>query len=321
MSDTLAIRTMDDLSRLSKMFSESGLFKDTKTAAECGVKILAGQELGIPSFSAMTGIHMIQGRPTIGANLMAAAVKRSDKYDYRVKEMSDESVTITFLEHGEPIGESTFTAADAKKANTKNMGAYPRNMLFARAISNGVKWYCPDLFLGAPVYTPEEMGAEIDEDGEVIDATFAVEAQEAPQDALASPTTPDEVAPPPVASQETSEYPNAITPQQIKALSIALKTAGIGTSEEEKAQGREFVGWLAGEGELSGIKELSRGGASRAMRRVGGDVVDEETGEISYRVDKAKLEAEFQRWADSKASQEFDADNPIDDAAPWEAFA
>jgi hypothetical protein len=29
-------------------------------------------------------------------------------------------------------------------------------MLFARAISNGVKWYCPDVFCG-PVYVPEEM--------------------------------------------------------------------------------------------------------------------------------------------------------------------
>lgn len=35
-------------------------------------------------------------------------------------------------------------------------------MLFARAISNGVKWYCPDVFAG-PVYVPEEM-QEVTED-------------------------------------------------------------------------------------------------------------------------------------------------------------
>ena len=29
-------------------------------------------------------------------------------------------------------------------------------MLFARAMSNGVKWYTPDVFAG-PVYVPEEM--------------------------------------------------------------------------------------------------------------------------------------------------------------------
>jgi hypothetical protein len=29
-------------------------------------------------------------------------------------------------------------------------------LFFARAISNGVKWFCPDVFAG-PVYVPEEM--------------------------------------------------------------------------------------------------------------------------------------------------------------------
>ena len=321
MSDKLAIRTMDDLSRLSAMFAKSGFFKDTGDAAACGVKILAGQELGFTSFASMTGIHMIKGKPTIGATLMAAAVKRSQKYDYRVKEMSDESVTLAFYEDGEHVGDSPFTKADAEKASTQNMSKYPRNMLFARAISNGVKWYCPDLFLGAPVYTPEEMGAEIDEDGEVIDATFAVEAQEALRDALASPTTPDEVVPPPVASQPAPKDTNTISAGQMVRLASALRKAGIGRTPEEKAQGRDFVAWLAGADELSDIKELSHEGAERALQRVGGDVVDEETGEVDYEVDKAKLEAEFQRWADYKASQEFDADNPIDDAAPWEAFA
>lgn len=43
-------------------------------------------------------------------------------------------------------------------------------MLFARAISNGAKWYCPDLS-GGPLYTPDELGAQVDgETGEVIDA-------------------------------------------------------------------------------------------------------------------------------------------------------
>jgi len=43
-------------------------------------------------------------------------------------------------------------------------------MLFARAISNGAKWFCPDIF-GGPVYTPDELGAEVDEEGDIIDVT------------------------------------------------------------------------------------------------------------------------------------------------------
>ncbi|RDT44717.1 hypothetical protein DXF87_27490, partial [Enterobacter roggenkampii] len=44
------------------------------------------------------------------------------------------------------------------------MDKFPKNMLFARAMSNGVKWFTPDVFSG-PVYTPEELGGvQITED-------------------------------------------------------------------------------------------------------------------------------------------------------------
>ena len=32
-------------------------------------------------------------------------------------------------------------------------------MLFARAMSNGVRWYCPDVAM-TPLYTPDEQGAQ-----------------------------------------------------------------------------------------------------------------------------------------------------------------
>ena len=42
-------------------------------------------------------------------------------------------------------------------------------MLYARALSNGARWFCPDVLNGSPIYTPEELGANVNEDGEVID--------------------------------------------------------------------------------------------------------------------------------------------------------
>ena len=69
----------------------------------------------------------------------------------------------------ESLGVSTFTAADARKAQTQNMGKFPRNMLHARALTNGCRWYCPDVF-GGPIYTPDELGAEVDEDGQPVSA-------------------------------------------------------------------------------------------------------------------------------------------------------
>ena len=94
---------------------------------------------------------------------MAANVKGSGKYDYRVMESTEKICSIDFYQAKEKIGNSTFTIEDAKKAGTKNIDKFPKNMLFARAISNGVKWFTPDIFAG-PVYVPEEMEIPITND-------------------------------------------------------------------------------------------------------------------------------------------------------------
>ena len=123
-----------------------------KEAAQCGVKVLAGLELGFPTIASMCGIHIINGKPTLGAHLMAAAVKRSGKYNYRVTQLDNNGCTIAFSENGETIGESSFTKQDAVAAgaldgkNAHTWKKFPRNMMFARAMSNGVRWYCPDIF-------------------------------------------------------------------------------------------------------------------------------------------------------------------------------
>jgi hypothetical protein len=66
------------------------------------------------------------------------------------------------------LGLSDFYEARRRKAGTQNMDKFGRNMMFARAMSNGVKWFCPDVFDGNAVYVPEELGATVDGDGNVI---------------------------------------------------------------------------------------------------------------------------------------------------------
>ena len=156
MKNEIQVMNVNEIQVIAKQFAESGMFTDAKQMGQAFVKIQAGQEIGIPPFAAMSGIHIIQGKPTLGAGLIASAVKGSGKYDYKVKEMSDKICSIDFFQGTENIGNSTFTIEDAKKQATKNLDKFPKNMLFARAISNGVKWFCPDVFSG-PVYVPEEM--------------------------------------------------------------------------------------------------------------------------------------------------------------------
>ncbi len=167
MSKELMKLTATEAIALGETFFRSGMFTDIKSAQQAVVKILAGAEIGIPPFMSMSGIHIIQGKPTIGAGLIASAVKGSGKYDYKVIEQTEKNCSIDFYQGKEKIGNSSFSIADAQKAGTKNIDKFPRNMLFARAISNGVKWYAPDIFAG-PVYVPEEMDTTEDINHEVV---------------------------------------------------------------------------------------------------------------------------------------------------------
>ena len=150
---------VNEIMSMGKAFAESGMFPDTKTMAQAVVKIQAGQEIGVPPFAAMTGIHIIQGKPSIGAGLMASRLKGSGKYDYKIVKHDKTICSIEVFQGSKSIGISTFTKEDATKAGTKNMDKFPENMLFARAMSNAVRWYAPDVFSG-PVYTPEELGSD-----------------------------------------------------------------------------------------------------------------------------------------------------------------
>ena len=171
------VSNLDDLQRVARLLAASNYFEKggDVAVAQIATKVLAGREMGFAPFASVNGIHIIQGKPTVSANLMAAAVKRSARYDYRVREMSATLCRLEFFERVggklESLGLSEFTAADAQKAGTQNLAKFARNMLFARAMSNGVRWYCPDVFDGAAVYTPEEMGAQVDGEGEIIEST------------------------------------------------------------------------------------------------------------------------------------------------------
>jgi hypothetical protein len=156
------VKSAADALTIGETFFKSGMFSDIKSAQQAVVKIMAGAEMGISPFAAMSGIHIIQGKPTIGAGLMAARVKGFGKYDYKVLEHSDKICSIEYFQGANSLGISTFTIEDAKKAGTKNLDKFPKNMLFARAMSNGVKWYTPDIYEN-PVYVPEEMESVTEE--------------------------------------------------------------------------------------------------------------------------------------------------------------
>lgn len=164
------------MQRTAKSLVESGYFSDTRNIAQAVVKVMAGAELGLAPFASMTGIHVIQGKPVLGANVIATLIKNDSRYDYQVRQMDNNAVVIAFFENGNHVGDSSFSIDDAKAAGVTGKDTwrkFPRNMLFARAISNGARWFTPGIFGGSPVYTPDEMGADVDEEGYIVSSPIA----------------------------------------------------------------------------------------------------------------------------------------------------
>ena len=181
------IRNIDDVARLAKMFAESGSFPDIRNVNAAGVKIVAGHALGISPFAAVANIHVFQGKVEIGSRLMAALVKQSGRYNYRVLESTATKCVIEWFEQGVSIGTSEFTAEEAKAAGLAgkdNWKNYASDMLFARALSRGARRFAPDVILGAyvrgEVSVPAATAVDNGEDPVVdfVDATEAVEIPE-----------------------------------------------------------------------------------------------------------------------------------------------
>jgi hypothetical protein len=202
---------MAELQTAANAMHASGYFGDVKSQAQAMVKVLAGAEIGLPPFASMTGIHVVQGKPVIGSNLIATLVKNDPRYDYRVKQADDTACVIQWYEGGKLVGESSFTRQEAAAGNVDKSWdkdksawkekatwkAFPSDMLFARAISRGARRYAPGIFGGAPIYTPDEMGVDTDEDGhivqgEVINVTPPANGKTAAQPAADSGPLPDD---------------------------------------------------------------------------------------------------------------------------------
>jgi hypothetical protein len=156
-------KDLAEIMSLAQIFVMSGMFKDTISQAQGVVKILAGKELDLTPLQAMSNLYIVNSKIGMASQLMASKIKASGKYDYHIDELTNETCVITFFEgkNGErkEIGKSSFTKDDAIKCGLINKDSfknYPKNMLFARALSNGFRWYCPDA-LKLNVYTEEEI--------------------------------------------------------------------------------------------------------------------------------------------------------------------
>jgi len=163
---------IDTAVRIAQNLAAGGMFKDARQAEQAFTKIMLGRDLGLSPTMAMTSIHVVEGKPELSANLQAQLVKsyigpEGERYDYLVRQHSAEACEIEFRRREQGVGWETlgverFTIEDAKAAGLVRANSpwtkYPRNMLWARCISNGVNFHCPEVARGLRVYHEGEIG-------------------------------------------------------------------------------------------------------------------------------------------------------------------
>jgi hypothetical protein len=165
----------------ARCFLQSGLLpKALQKPEQVVLVMLKGRELGIPPLQALSHINVIGGKPAMSAELMLAQIlKLHPKTQFKFPERTNERCTISVKRAGFDFESFTFTIDDARKAgllSNPSWNKYPRAMLHARVVSEMARSLFPDAIAGIS-YTPEELGAVVDENGDVIE--ILSETQEA----------------------------------------------------------------------------------------------------------------------------------------------
>jgi hypothetical protein len=132
---------------------------------------LAGQPFGWDPTMAMRSFHVIEGQPSLKPEIMLALVRRAGHSVQGETTPEGATITGTRRDTGDKMTVA-YTLDDARRANLLNKSVwkqYPASMCWARALSQLCRMLFPDVVLGAG-YTPEELGANVSSDGEIIEA-------------------------------------------------------------------------------------------------------------------------------------------------------
>jgi hypothetical protein len=160
----LVPRTIEEAYRLSKAMFLSRQFSAYGNPEAVMATIMAGHELGLPPMASLRAIHIIEGKPSLHADLIRAKAIQHPECKYfrcteRVSTPGQERATFETQRGDNPPVSLTFTIAEAKAAGlvkdksgwTKN----PADMCTARASSKLARLVYPEAVFG--LYAPEEL--------------------------------------------------------------------------------------------------------------------------------------------------------------------
>lgn len=133
-------RNLEEAKSLAAILHGSRLFNVYGSPAAVLSTILAGRELGLQTMASLRGFHIVEGRPTLSADLIRALVLNSGKAKFfRCTARTADSVTWETQRGEDPPIALTYTMADAQQAGLVKTGSgwtkNPADMCSARASS------------------------------------------------------------------------------------------------------------------------------------------------------------------------------------------
>lgn len=147
---------LSDINQMAEVAANSKMF-GFKSQQEAMAIMLLCQAENLHPAVAMRDYHVIQGRPALKADAMLARFQQAGG-SVNWKVYTDQEVTGIFSHPQGGSLEVSWTLAQAKSigiANKDNWRNYPRAMLRARCLSEGIRSVYPGCVVG--VYTPEEV--------------------------------------------------------------------------------------------------------------------------------------------------------------------
>lgn len=160
------------LKEQAAMAVKTGLLPRAIDTPEKAIAIaLKGRELGVPPMQAYSHIHIIDGKPTMSAELMLSQIYRNCPgavIDYL--ENTDKKCVIEAKRPGHKLTNFSYSIDEARLAgllNKVNWQKYPAAMLRARTVAIVARAVFADA-IGGCSYIPEELGADVDAEGDVI---------------------------------------------------------------------------------------------------------------------------------------------------------
>lgn len=149
-------RSIDELGRIAKAFAQSNMF-GVKTTEQAFSLLMIAESEGLHPARAMQEYHVINGRPSLRADAMLGRYQVAGGKVEWVKH-SDEEVVGKFTHEASGTVQVSWDKSRAQQAGilgNQTWKKYPRQMLRARVISEGVRLSYPACITG--FYAPEEM--------------------------------------------------------------------------------------------------------------------------------------------------------------------